>query len=50
MLSGHYKFQFSNRKAELSIGFRLLLSETLLLNQSENNYTYAIPIELEVKL
>ena len=32
-----------------SIGFRLLLSDTLLLNQSEINYTYPIPIELEVK-
>ena len=32
-----------------SIGFRLLLSDTLLLNQSEINYTYSIPIELEVK-
>ena len=32
-----------------SIGFRLLLSDTLLLNQSEINYTYSNPIELEVK-
>ena len=36
-------------KAICSIGFRLLLSDTLLLNQSEINYTYSKPIELEVK-
>lgn len=36
-------------KAIRSIGFRLLLSDTLLLNQSKINYTYSKPIELEVK-
>ena len=36
-------------KAIRSIGFRLLLSDTLLLNQSEINYTYSKPIELEVE-
>ena len=36
-------------KAIRSIGFRLLLSDTLLLNQSEINYTYSNPIELEAK-
>ena len=42
-------WQFFVWKTIRSIGFRLLLSDTLLLNQSEINYTYPIPIELEVK-